>query len=83
MVRDGIDPRAMVKDRGLEKMDDIESIKPLVDKVLAANPVKVQEYQGGKTGLMGFFMGQVMARSQGKADPRLANRLIRQELDRS
>jgi glutaminyl-tRNA synthetase len=80
MVRDGVDPRALVEEQGLEKLSDMEAIKSVVDKVLAANQDKAQEYRDGKKGLMGFFMGQIMRETQGKADPKAVQLLIRQEL---
>ncbi len=56
------------------------TLKPLVDKVLASNPGKVEEYRGGKTGLMGFFMGQIMRETRGKADPEVVQELLRRGL---
>ena len=81
MVERGVDPRVLVKERGLEKVDDITAIKPLVDKVLASNPGKVEDYRGGKTGLIGFFMGQIMRETQGKADPEVVQELLRRGLE--
>jgi glutaminyl-tRNA synthetase len=82
MVVEGVDPRARVKERGLEKIGDIEVLKPMVEKVLMAHQDKVQEYKSGKTGLMGFFMGQIMRETQGKADPEVVQELLRQGLGR-
>jgi len=80
MVTEGVDPRARVKEKGLEKISDVEALNLLVIKVLASNPEKAQEYRNGKKGLMGFFMGQIMQETQGKADPKVVQDLIRQEL---
>ena len=80
MVTEGVDPRARVKDKGLEKISDVKTLNPLVNKVLESNPEKAQEYRNGKKGLMGFFMGQIMKETQGKADPKVVQDLIRQEL---
>ncbi len=80
MVSKGADPRALVKERGLERIDDIGDLKPLVVKVLVANPEKAQEYRDGKKGLLGFFTGQVMKETGGKADPKVVQELIQQEL---
>jgi len=55
---------------------DESSLKPIVEEVLAANAAKVKEYRSGKKGLMGLFMGQVMKKSQGKADPKVATKLL-------
>ena len=53
----------------------------IVDEVLAANPDKVDQYRAGKTGLLGFFVGQVVRSSQGKANPQVVQRLLAARLD--
>ncbi len=58
-----------------------ESIQPLIEEVLAAFPQKVDQYKKGKKGLLGMFMGEVMKRSGGKANPKVANEILRKELD--
>jgi aspartyl-tRNA(Asn)/glutamyl-tRNA(Gln) amidotransferase subunit B len=55
-------------------------LEPLVAKILAANPSQVELYRGGKQGLLGFFVGQVMRETQGKADPKVVNELLREKL---
>ncbi len=60
---------------------DAGSLKPIVEKVLAENTAKVAEYKSGKKGLMGMFMGQVMKQSKGKADPKVASRLLTELLE--
>jgi aspartyl-tRNA(Asn)/glutamyl-tRNA(Gln) amidotransferase subunit B len=62
-------------------VSDTAELEPLVDRVLAANPGQVEQYRGGKQGLLGFFVGQVMRETQGKADARVVNELIRAKLD--
>jgi aspartyl-tRNA(Asn)/glutamyl-tRNA(Gln) amidotransferase subunit B len=59
---------------------DTSQLEPLVDRILAANPGQVDAYRGGKQGLLGFFVGQVMKETQGKADPKIVNELLRQKL---
>jgi aspartyl-tRNA(Asn)/glutamyl-tRNA(Gln) amidotransferase subunit B len=59
---------------------DAAELEPLVDRVLAANGPQVEAYRGGKEGLLGFFVGQVMRETQGKADPRAVNELLREKL---
>ena len=51
-----------------------------IDDVLAANPEQVETYRGGKEGVLGFLVGQVMKETQGKADPKVVNRLLREKL---
>lgn len=55
---------------------DLKSILPIIDEVIAAFPDKVKEYKKGKTAIVGMFMGEVMKRSKGKADPKITNELI-------
>jgi aspartyl-tRNA(Asn)/glutamyl-tRNA(Gln) amidotransferase subunit B len=59
---------------------DTSELEPLVERVLAENPAQVQSYRGGKEGLLGFFVGQVMRETQGKANPKVVNELVRQKL---
>jgi aspartyl-tRNA(Asn)/glutamyl-tRNA(Gln) amidotransferase subunit B len=59
---------------------DTAELEPIVERILAANPGQVAAYRGGKEGLLGFFVGQVMKETQGKADPRVVNELVRAKL---
>jgi aspartyl-tRNA(Asn)/glutamyl-tRNA(Gln) amidotransferase subunit B len=59
---------------------DTSELEPLVDRILAENPDQVASYKGGKQGLLGFFVGQVMKETKGKADPKVVNELLRQKL---
>jgi aspartyl-tRNA(Asn)/glutamyl-tRNA(Gln) amidotransferase subunit B len=59
---------------------DTGELEPIVERILAANPGQVEAYRGGKQGLLGFFVGQVMRETQGKADPRVVNELLREKL---
>jgi aspartyl-tRNA(Asn)/glutamyl-tRNA(Gln) amidotransferase subunit B len=59
---------------------DASELEPIVDEVLAANGSEVEAYRGGKTGLLGFFVGQVMKRTNGQADARVVNELVRRKL---
>jgi aspartyl-tRNA(Asn)/glutamyl-tRNA(Gln) amidotransferase subunit B len=59
---------------------DVSELDPLVERILAANPGQVAAYKGGKEGLLGFFVGQVMKETQGKADPKLVNELLQKKL---
>jgi aspartyl-tRNA(Asn)/glutamyl-tRNA(Gln) amidotransferase subunit B len=63
-----------------EAVSDTSALEPIVDAVLAASPAQVEQYRGGKDGLLGFFVGQVMKETQGKADPRAVNELLREKL---
>jgi aspartyl-tRNA(Asn)/glutamyl-tRNA(Gln) amidotransferase subunit B len=59
---------------------DTSELEPLVDSILADNPGQVAAYKGGKQGLLGFFVGQVMKETQGKADPKVVNELLQRKL---
>ena len=59
---------------------DTSELAPIVDRILEANPGQVESYRGGKEGLLGFFVGQVMRETQGKADPKVVNALLREKL---
>jgi aspartyl-tRNA(Asn)/glutamyl-tRNA(Gln) amidotransferase subunit B len=59
---------------------DTAELEPLIDRILADNPGQVASYKGGKQGLLGFFVGQVMKETQGKADPKVVNELLREKL---
>jgi Asp-tRNA(Asn)/Glu-tRNA(Gln) amidotransferase B subunit len=59
---------------------DTGELEPVVDAVLAANPGQVEAYRGGKEGLLGFFVGQVMKETGGKANPKVVNELLREKL---
>ena len=59
---------------------DTSELAPLVERILAANPGQVEAFRGGKQGLLGFFVGQVMKETQGKADPKVVNELVREKL---
>jgi aspartyl-tRNA(Asn)/glutamyl-tRNA(Gln) amidotransferase subunit B len=61
-------------------VSDADELGPLIDRILEANPGQVDAYRGGKDGLLGFFVGQVMKETQGKADPKAVNELLRERL---
>ncbi|HEU5278637.1 MAG TPA: Asp-tRNA(Asn)/Glu-tRNA(Gln) amidotransferase subunit GatB [Gaiellaceae bacterium] len=61
-------------------VSDSAELEPLVDRILLANPGQVAAYQGGKEGLLGYFVGQVMKETGGKADPKVVNELLREKL---
>ena len=61
-------------------VSDEASLVPAIDAVLAANPEQVETYRGGKEGVLGFFVGQVMRETQGQADPKVVSRLLREKL---
>jgi len=76
----GGDPEAHVKAKGLVQISDTSAIEGLVDEVVAENPSEVERYRGGDKKLTGFFVGQVMKKSKGKANPALVNQLLVRKL---
>jgi aspartyl-tRNA(Asn)/glutamyl-tRNA(Gln) amidotransferase subunit B len=76
----GIDPERFVAERGIAQISDSGELEKAVDAVLRENSTKVEEYKNGKTKLMAFFVGQIMRRTGGKANPALVNELLAQKL---
>ena len=72
---------ALVRDMNLMQLDDDGFVRQLVSDALAMYPDKVEEYKGGKKGVLGLFMGEIMKKSQGKADPKKANMLLLEALE--
>lgn len=81
LVTTGVSPRAVVEARGLAQVADLAALEPVVARLLAAHPDKVASYRAGKTGLLGFFVGQLMRETQGRADPQLIQALLSRRLD--
>lgn len=79
---DGSDPRQIVKDRGMKQVSDEGAILSIVNAVLDENPNSIADYKGGKDRAMGFLVGQVMKKSKGQANPQMASKLVKQELDK-
>ena len=83
MYRTGKSPDVIVKEKNLMQVSDVAKIENLIDQVLTANPNEVKKYREGKDTLFGFFVGQVMKASQGKANPGKVNELLKKKLDES
>ena len=64
-----------------EAVSDASELEPLLERILEANPDEVAAYRGGKEGLLGFFVGQAMKETQGKANPKVLNELLREKLN--
>lgn len=72
----------LIQELNLAQTGDDDTLQKLIDEVLAENAAKVEEYKSGKTGLLGMFMGQIMKKSGGKADPKKTNQLLREALNK-
>jgi aspartyl-tRNA(Asn)/glutamyl-tRNA(Gln) amidotransferase subunit B len=80
MYRTGKRAPEVVKEKGWVQVSDSSEIDRMIDQVLAANPKEVEAYRKGKDKLFGFFVGQVMKATQGKANPQLVNELLKKKL---
>ncbi len=80
MFSTGLSPNKIVKDKGLIQLSDANKIEFLIDKVLEENKSSIIDYKNGKEKLFGFFVGQVMKKSQGKASPNIVNKLLKDKL---
>jgi len=80
LLEQGGSVKAIVEERGLGMISDPAAITAIVDELLAAHPEEVAAFRGGKTKLQGFFVGQLMKRTGGRADPKLANRILADQL---
>jgi aspartyl-tRNA(Asn)/glutamyl-tRNA(Gln) amidotransferase subunit B len=80
MVETGERPGRIVEERGLRQVTDTGAIESAIDAMLAANADKVAEYRSGKDKLYGFFVGQVMKATEGKANPAALNEILKKKL---
>jgi aspartyl-tRNA(Asn)/glutamyl-tRNA(Gln) amidotransferase subunit B len=80
MYQSGKGPGEIVKQKGLEQVSDTSELEALIDGMLSSNAAQVEEYQKGKEKLFGFFVGEVMKATRGKANPKMVNELLRKKL---
>ncbi len=80
MAASGDAPGAIVELKGMRQVSDSGAIEEVVDRVIAADPDKVEQFRGGKTGLIGFFVGQVMREMGGQANPAVVNEVLARKL---
>jgi aspartyl-tRNA(Asn)/glutamyl-tRNA(Gln) amidotransferase subunit B len=76
----GGSPQSLIDQKGLTQISDTGLLMAAIDKVLTANPQELEQYRQGKTKLLGFFVGQVMKQTGGRADPKLTNQLLMHKL---
>jgi len=74
------DADTIIESKGLKQITDSSAIEPIIDEIIANNPGQVEQYRGGKDKLFGFFVGQVMKATQGKANPQQVNELLKKKL---
>ncbi len=80
MVTEGGDPEQIVAEKGWRQISDPAEIAPIIDEVIAANPDNLAKYQAGNSRLLGFFVGQVLKATGGKANPKIVNQLVAEKL---
>jgi aspartyl-tRNA(Asn)/glutamyl-tRNA(Gln) amidotransferase subunit B len=81
MLESGSSPEKIVREKGLEQVSDTSQIEQAIDEVLAAHAQQVADYRAGKEKVFGFLVGQVMKATKGKANPQLANDILRKKLE--
>ena len=79
-VESSLDADALIEQQGLKQVTDSSQIEALVDKILEDHPQQLNDYRSGKDKLFGFFVGQVMKVSQGKANPEQVNEILKKKL---
>ncbi len=82
LLEKGGSPKALVEAKGLLQISDTSVIETAIAEVLAAHPKELEQYRNGKTKMLGFFVGQVMKKTGGRADPKLTNQLLAQKLNK-
>jgi aspartyl-tRNA(Asn)/glutamyl-tRNA(Gln) amidotransferase subunit B len=80
MYRSGKDAETVVREQGLVQVSDTGAIETIIDEVIKSNPAQAADYKSGKEKLFGFFVGQVMKASKGKANPDIVNQLLKKKL---
>jgi aspartyl-tRNA(Asn)/glutamyl-tRNA(Gln) amidotransferase subunit B len=80
MYRSGKDSGQIVKEKGLVQISDEEQIENIIDEVLSKNPKEIERYRSGDEKLIGFFVGQIMKATSGKANPKIVNELLKKKL---
>ena len=80
MAKSGENPVKIVEDKGLVQISDPAKISPIIDEIIAKNPDNVAKFKAGNTKLLGFFVGQVLKATGGKANPKVVNELVHEKL---
>jgi aspartyl-tRNA(Asn)/glutamyl-tRNA(Gln) amidotransferase subunit B len=81
MYKTGKPAEKIVEEQGLKQVTDESQIMPIIDKVIADNPAQVEQYRAGREKVIGFFVGQVMKATEGKANPKVVNELLKNKLN--
>lgn len=80
LLSEGGSPKQAIEAAGVTQISDAATLEAAIDRVIAENPKELEQYRSGKTKLLGFFVGQVMKQTEGRADPKLTNQLLKKKL---
>jgi aspartyl-tRNA(Asn)/glutamyl-tRNA(Gln) amidotransferase subunit B len=80
MFEDAESAEKIVADMGVTQISDTSAIEQIVDEIIAANPKQAEQYRGGKESVLGYFVGQVMKKSRGQANPQITQELLKKKL---
>jgi len=80
MAQTGESPNSIVESKGLVQISDESVINPIIDDIISKNPDNVEKYKAGNKKLLGFFVGQVLKATNGKANPKVVNELVAKRL---
>jgi aspartyl-tRNA(Asn)/glutamyl-tRNA(Gln) amidotransferase subunit B len=81
LFESGGSAKALVESKGLISIADPAELEKIIDEIIAANPKELEQYKAGKTKLLGFFVGQLMKQTGGRAEPKLANQILAKKLN--
>ena len=81
IFKEDVDPKAYVEEHGLKSMNDEGALKETITQIVSGNPKSVEDYKAGKKKAMGFLVGQTMKATQGKADPGVVNKILKEILE--
>jgi aspartyl-tRNA(Asn)/glutamyl-tRNA(Gln) amidotransferase subunit B len=81
LLTQGGSAKELIDRKGLVQISDTAELEKIIDEVIAASPKELEQYRSGKTKLLGFFVGQVMKKTNGRADPKLTNQILAPKLD--
>ena len=79
-IENGTSPKKYVEENGMVQLSDLSVLKPMVVEVVDNNPQSVEDFKNGKDRAIGFLVGQIMKQTRGKANPKVVNKLLNEEL---
>jgi aspartyl-tRNA(Asn)/glutamyl-tRNA(Gln) amidotransferase subunit B len=80
MMKDGTSAAKIVEEKGLSQITDVGAIRKIVEEIVNNSPAQVEQYKSGKTNIFGYFVGQAMKATKGKANPQTVNEILKELL---